>query len=303
MPASRSSTTSRRPAAPAATASPAECVLLYSAADPVRWRALLDRETEDGREVDPEWAAASRSLLDHMRRFCAPGRCRHRELSAYFGQEYEKESCAACDTCLGESDELEEGTETAQKILSCVARVEQRFGSGHVVDVLRGARTERILSLGHDRLSTHGLLAELPRPSVVGLVFQLIDQGILDRTTGEYPLLRLNARSWEVLRGEREVLLQPVKRRRRKVTRTAIEQESWEGVDRDLFERLRELRRKRAEERGVPAYVIFGDATLREMARSRPSTPDELLAVKGVGEKKLADHGEAFLAAIGDASP
>jgi ATP-dependent DNA helicase RecQ len=167
----------------------------------------------------------------------------------------------------------------------------------HVVDVLRGADTERVRSLGHDTLSTHGLLSDLPKKEVTGIVFQLVDQGLLERTAGEYPRLVLNEASWAVLRGEREVRLMPTARRK-KVGRTKVELESWDGVDRDLFEDLRELRREIADARGVPAYVVFGDATLRELARHRPRTPEEMLEVHGVGEKKLADHGEAFLARI-----
>jgi ATP-dependent DNA helicase RecQ len=220
-------------------------------------------------------------------------------LSEYFGQAYEPASCGACDTCLGESEDLVDRTMEARKILSCVARVGQRFGAGHVVDVLRGADTERVRSLGHHELTTHGLLADLPKTEVTNMVYQLVDQELLERTTGEYPILALNERSWEVLRGERTVAMLPTRRKKKKrAAPTTIERESWEGVDRGLFERLRALRTSLARERGVPPYVIFGDASLRDMAKKRPATPEELLGVHGVGEKKLADLGEAFLEVI-----
>lgn len=280
----------------------AECVLLYSAADVIRWRALLDREagvSEEGRPPD-ERHVAGETLLEHMRRFCAPGRCRHAALTEYFGQEYDDPDCGACDTCLGEAEELEDGTDPARKILSCVARVGERFGVGHVVDVLRGADTERVRMLGHDVLSTHGILKEVDKKALTGQVYQLLDQGLLDRTTDEYPVLRLNERSWQVLRGEREVHLLPTARKKKKVRRTRVEKESWEGVDRELFEGLRDLRREVAAERGVPAYVVFTDATLRDLARRRPRSPEEMLEAHGVGEKKLADLGERFLALIAE---
>jgi ATP-dependent DNA helicase RecQ len=276
----------------------AECVLLYSSADVIRWRALFQRE-KDGEQVDPERMAATDGLLEHMRRFCTPGRCRHAVLTTYFGQSYEQTDCGACDTCLGECEELEDGTEIAQKILSCVARVGERFGAGHVVDVVTGADTERVRSLGHDALSTYGLLKGSDKKTVTSQVYQLIDQEVLSRTMGEYPVLVLNESSWEVLRGGRPVWLIPT-RKKKKVKRTRVEKESWEGVDPDLFESLRELRREIASERAVPAYVIFTDVSLRDMARTRPSTKEEFLAVHGVGEKKLDDFGEVFLAHIAE---
>ena len=140
---------------------------------------------------------------------------------------------------------------------------------GHIVDVLRGSDSERIRSLGHESLSTYGLLKEVPKNVLTNQMYQLVDQGLLDRTSGDYPVMRLNERSWEVLRGERDVQLIPV--RVQKVTRTRVETESWEGVDRDLFEELRKLRTELAQSRGVPPYVIFNDKSLRDMAsRSLP---------------------------------
>jgi ATP-dependent DNA helicase RecQ len=174
--------------------------------------------------------------------------------------------------------------------------LEQRFGVGHVVDVLSGAKTERIECLGHHMLSTYGLISDQPKSVLMNMVFQLLDQGLLSRTEGEYPVLRLNPASIEVLRGERKVLLMPVKTR--KVKKTVVEKRAWAGVDQTLFEALRDLRTELARERGVPPYVIFGDRTLREMAQLRPEDDQGLLMVHGVGEKKLQNFGEAFLAVI-----
>jgi len=278
----------------------AECVLLHSPADALKWRTVLERSAAEAGE-NGDGLAAALALLNEMRRFCAPGRCRHRALTEYFGQEYEEpggaeEGCGACDVCLGETEGLVDGTREAQMILSCVARVEQRYGMGHVVDVLRGADTERVRSLGHDQLSTWGLMKERDRKEVMNLAFQLLDQELLARSEGEYPVLHLNDASLEVMRGDRAVQLVPVKV---KVARTtAREAASWEGVDRDLFERLRELRTELARARDVPPYVIFSDASLRDMARKRPTTPEAFIEVHGVGDKKLADLGDAFIACI-----
>jgi ATP-dependent DNA helicase RecQ len=231
-----------------------------------------------------------------MRAYAAGYVCRHKVLSEHFGQPYAAARCGACDVCLDEGEADEEATLVAQKILSCVARVEQRFGIGHVVKVLTGSNDKLVRSFGHDRLSTFGLLRDLDTRKLTNLVYQLIDQGVLDRTDSDRPLLKLNAASWEVLRGQRHVRL--VMPRQRVVKASAIQAESWAGVDRDLFESLRELRRTVAAEHGVPTFLVFNDATLRDMARRRPQSPAEFLAVHGVGEKKLKTLGERFLAQI-----
>ncbi len=273
----------------------AECVLFYSPADVLRWESLILRRNEDPERKTPAQRAAL-DLLSQMRRFASPSRCRHRSLSEYFGQAFTTDNCGACDICLDEVEELVDGTERAQMILSCVARTGQRFGAGHIVDVLRGADTARVKSLGHHTQSTFGLLREAPKKEVMNMVYQLIDQGLVNRTNGTYPTLHLNEQSMEVLRGQRKVWLLPI--RKKQVKKTAIEVASWEGVDRGLYEKLRSLRTQFARERGVPPYIIFTDTTLRDMARRRPPTPAAFLAVHGVGEKKLEDYGEAFLSHI-----
>jgi ATP-dependent DNA helicase RecQ len=274
----------------------AECVLLYSAADAMRWDSLITRNASDA-ETAPETIAASRQLLDHMRQLCSGIHCRHRKLSEYFGQPYPKQNCEACDVCLSEVEGLADGTVTAQKILSCVARVGERFGAAHIVDVLAGADTERVRRWGHDKLSTHGLMKDTDRKSLTNMVYQLIDNGLLERTDEEYPVLRLNDASREVLKGQRSVqLVEP--KIKVKVKKTRFDEKSWENVDEGLFEALRSLRRRLADQRGVPAYVLFNDATLRDMARTRPGSLGSLLNIRGVGEKKLADLGDPFLEAI-----
>jgi ATP-dependent DNA helicase RecQ len=190
---------------------------------------------------------------------------------------------------------LADATVTAQKILSCVARAGERFGAEHVVDVLLGAQTERIRRWGHEELSTYGLMKGIARPTLTNIIYQLIDEGLLERTSDERPVLRLTAGSREVLRGNRTVrLLEP----KTKVKKTRFDEKSWESVDTGLFEALRNLRRQLADERHVPAYVLFSDATLRDMARVRPGSASALLGIRGVGERKLADLGERFLEAI-----
>lgn len=274
----------------------AECVMLYSAADTMKWERLIAMSAENAQEP-AEVIAANLELLARMQRLATSTQCRHAALSEYFGQRLETDKCGACDICLEEIEGLNEGTILAQKILSCVARVEQRFGVGYIVDVLNGANTEVIRRNGHDRLTTHGLLRDIPKKTLTNLVYQLIDQELVGRTSGEYPTLYLNENAREILRGRREVrLIQP----RQKLAKVAHAEADWEGVDRGLFEHLRTLRTSLATERGVPAYIIFGDSVLRDLARHRPTTIDAFARIRGIGERKLADLGAMFTEAIRD---
>jgi ATP-dependent DNA helicase RecQ len=273
---------------------PAECVLLYSASDFLRWESLMEKSAAEASAAEDIMAAA-RELLAHMRRLCTGVHCRHRQLSEYFGQEYTHPTCEACDVCLHEVEGLADATITAQKILSCVARTGGRFGAEHIVDVLLGARTERVRRWGHENLSTYGLLKGTNRKTLTNMLYQLLDDGLLSRTADERPVLQLNDASWAVLRGQRQVQL---RRPKDEVQATRFDEESWEGVDRGLFESLRELRHHIASERSVPPFVVFSDATLRDMARVRPGSAASLLNVRGVGDRKLADLGPRFLERI-----
>jgi ATP-dependent DNA helicase RecQ len=199
----------------------------------------------------------------------------------------------------------------AQKILSCVVKTGQRFGAAHVTDVLRGANTEKIRQTGHDALSTYGLLGEEGAREIRAWIEQLVGQGHLRLADGPYPTLFLSKSGVEVLRGEREVILLaptlPTSARKASGGRRAAAVLASlaaagagpeEAPDEQLFEKLRELRRAIARERGVPPYIVFNDRTLASMAARKPRTPEELLAIKGVGEKKAADLGPQFLEAV-----
>ncbi len=276
----------------------AECVLFYSFADVARWRALLARSGEEA-DCSQEILDGQMGLLEHLRRYCQPFHCRHKHLSEYFGQSYDKDDCRACDVCLGEGEEMEDASVAAQKIISCVARAEERFGVNHIVDILRGGDTEMVRKWGHASLSTYGLMKETPRKRLVGMLHELLDQDLLGRTTDKFQTLRLNAASWEVMRGERKVSMRRLAEK--PTARSRVEEAAWDGVDRGLFESLRVLRKEIAAERGVPPFVVFSDATLRDMTRKLPRTAEAFLTVQGVGEKKLADFGDRFLARIAEA--
>jgi ATP-dependent DNA helicase RecQ len=270
---------------------PAECVLIYSGADFVRWRQMLD--------ANGELTESARTLLRDMERYASGTHCRHRALVEYFGEPYGRAECGACDWCLKELDPVADSTTVARKILSCVARVRQGWGLGHVTDVLIGRATEKVVACGHDRLSTFGLLKDDPGAAVRGYIEQLVGEGFLAREGDPYPVLRLTAPGAALLKGEgvcalyREV--QPPKpRKSARGRRDAVATD----VDRGLFDALREVRLRLARERGVPPYVIFHDTTLREMVERRPRTLDDLHGVYGVGARKAADFGDAFLDAI-----
>ncbi len=270
----------------------AECVMLYSAADAGKWQRLFSMNGEEGQTTFD----AQIELLRHLQGLCGTINCRHRALVQYFGQNYKKENCGCCDVCLGEVKGMDGGTVLAQKILSCVARLNFSYGVKYIVQVLRGSKAEQVLQRGHDQLSTHGILHHLPEKYLTNLVYQLVDLGLLVRKDGEYPVYLPGNNALAVLRGEQEVqLIEPKMKHARK---TKVDQASWEGVDRDLFEHLRELRRAIADERGVAAFVILGDTVLRSLARVRPDTLAGLEKIRGIGEKKRNDFGPRFVQAI-----
>jgi ATP-dependent DNA helicase RecQ len=274
----------------------AECALLYSGGDTATWKKVLQKSAQEN-QVDPDFLPNALAHLEDLDRYCRGAICRHRALVEYFGQKYEAANCQACDICLGDTEPVPDAVVVAQKILSCVARVQERFGVNHVVGVLRGEKGERLLQLGHDKLSTYGLLREHSKPTLRDWVFQLIGQGVLVQDGGEYPILKLNDASWQVMRKQREVrLIQPLRREREEQTRRSrVAAASWEGVDADLFEELRGLRRALAEQRDVPPYIIMSDNTLRELARIRPSSLDKMKLIYGIGDRKLQDFGQQVL--------
>jgi len=280
---------------------PAECVLIYSGGDFARWRQML--------ESNGEWNESARTLLRDMERYAAGTRCRHRSLLEYFGERSDAASCGACDWCLHELDPVGDSIVVAQKILSCVARVKQSRGIGHVADILLGRTTDKIAAAGHDRLSTFGLLKTETPTAVRGYIEQLIGSDLLARDGDPYPVVRLTATGMALLRGTRGAgspgagdvaceLFREVEPPSRKRRRSAIRESFATSMDSDLFDVLREVRLRIARARGVPPYVIFHDSTLREMAERRPKTFDDLHEIRGVGAKKAADFGDAFLDAI-----
>lgn len=283
----------------------AECVLLHSGADCMTWKWIIEKSaSEPG--VDAAFLTSALEHMNDMDRYCRGAVCRHRALVQYFDQTLETSQCGACDICLGDAEPVKDTRIVAQKILSCVARVKEKFGIGHVISVLRGENTEGIRRWQHEKLSTYGLLRECRKEDVRDWIYQLIGQQVLAQeeiqlqSGDRVPILKLNDASWEVMKGKREVRLVQLVRRKKgeKVEKSKAEAVSWEGVDRDLFEALRGLRRQIAEEKQWQPYMVFSDATLRELARVRPSTLEKMRLVYGVGDAKLRDFGSRFLQVI-----
>jgi ATP-dependent DNA helicase RecQ len=268
----------------------AECCLFYSGDDYGTWKILLS-------ETEPEAYEIAVIKLNKMYKYCAGGVCRHKAVLRYFGQTLEKDNCAACDICLGELDCIKDSLQTAQKILSCIVRLGQRFGGSYTAAVLIGSNDKRILENHHDTLSTYGLLSAYSQRTVHDWIEQLEGQACIEKV-GDYNVLHVTEKGWRVLKGnETPRLLKPAEKPA-KVSK--VVEDSWEGVNKGLFEALRKLRTSIARKKGVPAFVVFGDAVLRDMARRRPSTYVNLLDVKGVGEKKRRQYGEVVLAEIKD---
>jgi ATP-dependent DNA helicase RecQ len=272
---------------------PADCLLLFSPGDVAKQTHFLD-EISDEQE-----RGIARGQLRRMVHYAETAACRRRELLEYFGESFPIETCGACDNCL-EPRESFDGTVVAQKFLSCLFRIRQASGFGvglnHVTDVLAGEATEKVLRWGHDRITTFGIGGELSRPQWAAVGRELMRLGYVAVGDGEYPVLELTDAGRGVLRSRAPITLtKPMESPR---ARRVARREGEIACDEILFARLRGLRKRLADERRVPAYIIFGDTTLRAMARSYPESAAAMDGIPGVGEKKRAEFGGAFAAEI-----
>lgn len=269
----------------------AEALLLYNMQDVVLVRKLLER-SDNEQQIRIEI-----QKLNSMVDFVEALTCRRQILLNYFGEQL-KEACGNCDVCLNPPQQYD-ATLDAQKALSCVYKVGQRFGVKHVISVLRGSHNERIKRFRHEQLSTFALGKELGEAEWSSIFRQLIHQGYLAQDLSNYGVLKLTSRSRPILKGEMTLLLarpriKKTEKTKHKASKVLIEQPYEER----LFDQLRELRTQLAHNQGVPPYVVFGDATLIQMAQLTPTDTTELLAVSGVGEHKLSKYGNDFLSVI-----
>ena len=283
---------------------PSECTLFYSYGDKVKQDFFID-QIED--------AAERRNAQDKLARvieFCDLQTCRRKHLLAYFGEDWQQDNCEGCDVCLTPREEFD-ATIIAQKILSAVVRTGERFGIAHLSQVLRGANTKRVRELRHDRLSVYGIVEDLSDGEIKEVANLLQAEGLLRKNSREYATLGLTPAGRVFLKNREKLTLTRTKRdepaprappgsdpaqvwRRHDAPASAVD----DAYDPALFEKLRALRRRLAEERNVPPYVIFGDVTLRQMAAYLPQSRESLSHISGVGAAKLEQWGEAFLGVI-----
>ena len=271
---------------------PASCYMFYSGADYRLWSFFAEQSSN--REV-------MMKKLNTAYNFCTQPQCRHKMLSNYFGQEYENLSCGACDYCLSELDMVDDAFDVGQKILSAVIGTKQEhygFGANYIIDVLKGKTTERIKRLGHYNLPVFGAMKEKSEKFIRYAIEQLIGQGFLFKEKEFSTLLATNSGK-QLLQGEgRPVLAEPLAAAKKKKVSKMIrarKKVEWAEIDQELFQALRKKRAELALKKGVPAYIIFGDRTLRNIAAKKPTTKADFSKIYGVGENKLNLYADIFI--------
>ncbi|WP_018879877.1 DNA helicase RecQ [Thioalkalivibrio sp. ALE9] len=278
---------------------PANAWMVYGLQDVVTLRQMLE-----GSQAGAERQRIEQQKLEAMLGFCEITSCRRQALLAYFDERM-PEPCGTCDNCM-QPPATWDASVPVQKLLSCIYRTGERFGAGHVIDVLRGSASERLSRLGHDRLSTFGIGKELDKAQWRGVVRQLLARGLLRLDEEGYGGLKLDPACRPVLRGEDSIHLGEEVARPEREARTARPARrdtarsvaAMDSEDRALWEALRALRTDLARDQGVPPYVIFSDATLLEMVAAAPRSRDEMAGISGVGQHKLERYGDAFIKAI-----
>ena len=283
---------------------PSECLLLYSSGDAVKQRRFIDEKT------DPEERRIALEQLQQILHYAEAEQCRRSTLLDYFGETGSEGNCGGCDNCILPREPYpgDGGTLLAQKLLSCVLRIRQAagfsVGMAHIAEVLVGAKTEKIIRWHHDQLSTYGIGRDIDRRQWQEIGRQLLRMGILQQqsTSSGFATIELSSEGMAILRDRRQIRLTKPITPSTEATRTPSRAVDRGDIvcDEQLFNALRTLRRTLADERNVPAYVIFSDVTLRLMAREQPSTLELMSSISGIGQKKLSEFGETFISAIRD---
>ena len=258
---------------------PGECILLYSPQDTQLQKFLISKSVESETRQQLEY-----KRLQSMVDYCHTPQCLRAFILHYFGETDANETCDNCSNCKMDG-ELVDITTDAQMVLSCVYRVHERFGVKVVAEILKGSKSARMKQFHFERLSTYALMKERTVKQISDLILRLAAMQYVNITESQYPVLQLNALSWQVLRGQQKVWQKVVT-----VKKAAVKS--------DLFEKLRLLRRELAIKANLPPYMIFSDATLTQMAQEKPSSMEEMSRIKGVGEFKLNRYGDDFLKVI-----
>ena len=281
---------------------PSECVLFFSAGDRAKFTRFID-EIEDPAERE-----RAQQKLDQMIAFGEARTCRRAFVLQYFGETYDKTNCGGCDVCLAVRETFD-ATEVAQMVLSAVIRTGERFGPAHVIGVLRGSREKKVMEWRHHELSVYGIAGKYSRDELKELVGLLEDEGMLQRSPDKFATVSVTSAGRDFLRRREPLTLTRIKRAARShdgphdlpaPANGAGSGGGAPGIDQELFERLRELRRRLAESRGQPAYVIFSNRTLEAMAQAMPRDHAGFADLPGVGPAKLEEFADDFLQAIRD---
>ncbi|MDP1845949.1 MAG: DNA helicase RecQ [Candidatus Moranbacteria bacterium] len=267
---------------------PSRCVLFYSFGDTIKQQFFI-RQIEEERERDNAY-----KKLNQMVEYCELSACRRRHLLSYFGEEYESEKCGGCDVCLSPKVEFD-ATVISQKIISAIVRTGERFGASYIIDVLTGAKNKKISERGHQKLSVFGIADDFSKVELRNIIGQLVSKKLIAKMGDEYPVLGLGERGKEFLKNRENILLSKPESGAEAIRkRTAFEVD----YDRELFDQLRLLRKKIADEKGVPPFVVFGDLALTQMASYLPQSEESFSKISGVGEEKLKQYGKIFTEVI-----
>ncbi len=267
---------------------PSQCVLFYSYADAIKQQYFI-RQIEN----EPERQNASQKL-DQMVEYCELSTCRRYYLLSYFGEDYKHIKCAGCDSCLSPKEEFD-ATIISQKIMSAIIRTGQRFGMNYIIDVLLGVKNKQISARDHQNLSVYGIVDDFTKEDLRRIISQLLARRLLVKSGDDYPILELGPCGNDFLRKREEIRLPKLQ----SVTKLSQPTDAVGAeYDRELFEKLRLLRKKIADEKGVPPFVVFGDLALRQMALYLPQSEENFSRISGVGEEKLTQYGSVFTEVI-----
>ncbi|GGD01452.1 DNA helicase RecQ [Pontibacillus salipaludis] len=260
-----------------------DCILLFSARDIQLQKFLIEQSLMEEEKKTEEY-----QKLQQMVNYCHTDKCLQEYMLTYFKDPFRHEPCGMCSNCL-HTGEIRDITRESQIILSCVKRMHERYGSGMVAKVVKGSKSQKVMETRFHKLSTYGLLSDLKEKDITQMIQFLVAEGYLAVEDGKFPLLRLTQESLAILKGEKTVQM---------IIESASKAHQEIDVNEDLFENLRMLRKRLAEEHKIPPYVVFSDATLKELCQAKPQTKSEMLQVKGVGEKKYEQYGVLFLEAL-----
>ena len=274
-----------------------DCILLYSASDIVKQKLMIQND-----DIDPKRQEMLYKNLQYLVNYCNTNDCLRNQILNYFDEDFASDKCKNCSNCI-DSSEMVDITLEAQKILSCIYRVNQRYGANMVIQVLRGSKNKKVLESRLDNVSTYGIMKEYSDSAISEIIMTLVSSGYIHMTHDKYPVLKLTSKSADVLSGKTKLHHKKHLLQKKDEKEKASKSIKGGNIDFDieLFEKLKQYRYKIAQEKGLPPYVIFHDIALKEMAAYLPVNKESFLEIKGVGEKKYENYGEGFIDIIKEA--